>query len=152
VQAVLVYTPCHQCGRKNRLIISERVASTPTCGACRAPLFEKFQVVRGYVYILSNPAMPGLLKIGHTTGRLATRVTQLSSSTGVPKPFAVEASFYAEHPKEEEARVHEALRHFRAPGREFFSLSTRDAIRCCEEVLGKKPHHVGSRDGEFRDP
>ena len=40
------------------------------------------------VNILSNPGMPGLLKIGMTRFVLTTRrVQELSSATGVPTPF-----------------------------------------------------------------
>ena len=39
------------------------------------------------VYVLTNPAMPGLLKIGSTTQEeVDTRMKQLYS-TGVPVPF-----------------------------------------------------------------
>jgi hypothetical protein len=44
----------------------------------------------GYIYILSNPAMQGLLKIGVTSRDVRERVTQLSAATGVPKPFEIE--------------------------------------------------------------
>ncbi len=43
------------------------------------------------VYVLTNPTMPGLIKIGRTTN-LEQRVKSLSSDTGVPLPFEV---FYA---------------------------------------------------------
>lgn len=41
----------------------------------------------GFVYILSNPTMPGLLKIGMTRFDPSRRVQELSSATGVPTPF-----------------------------------------------------------------
>jgi hypothetical protein len=45
----------------------------------------------GIIYILTNEAMPGYIKIGKT-GDLGTRVKDLSRATGVPLPFEV---FYA---------------------------------------------------------
>jgi len=45
----------------------------------------------GYVYIMTNPAMPGLVKIGSTTLTPDERARQLSSNTGVPRPFQVVA-------------------------------------------------------------
>jgi hypothetical protein len=39
------------------------------------------------VYVLTNEAMPGLVKIGLTTDSVEARLTQLSSHTGVPLPF-----------------------------------------------------------------
>src|SRR5205085_9755583 len=38
-------------------------------------------------YILLNPAMNGLLKVGKTTREPADRVVELSAATGVPTPF-----------------------------------------------------------------
>ena len=42
----------------------------------------------GYVYILTNRGMRGLIKIGRTTGSVEKRAKDLSS-TGVPFPFEV---------------------------------------------------------------
>ena len=44
----------------------------------------------GYVYVLSNPAMPGLYKIGSTRD-LTSRLKDLSNGTGVPAEFEIEA-------------------------------------------------------------
>lgn len=42
------------------------------------------------VYVLTNPAMPGLVKIGYTTHADAnTRIAQLYT-TGVPVPFELQ--------------------------------------------------------------
>jgi hypothetical protein len=47
----------------------------------------------GFIYILSNPAMQNLYKVGLTTNSVAQRSKELSSSTGVPKPFVPEKIF-----------------------------------------------------------
>lgn len=39
------------------------------------------------IYVLKNEAMPGLVKIGLTTDTVKSRISNLSSSTGVPLPF-----------------------------------------------------------------
>jgi len=41
----------------------------------------------GFVYVLINPAMPGLTKVGKTTRSSTDRQLELSSATGVPSPF-----------------------------------------------------------------
>lgn len=46
------------------------------------------------IYVLTNEAMPGLVKIGLTTDDVSARVAALSSATGVPLPF--ECYFAAE--------------------------------------------------------
>jgi hypothetical protein len=47
----------------------------------------------GFVYVLSNPAMPGLLKVGSTVGPVEKRAAGLSRMTGVPEPFKIEGTF-----------------------------------------------------------
>ena len=44
----------------------------------------------GYVYILSNDSLNGLLKIGSTTFGAEKRAKQLSYTTALPSPFIVE--------------------------------------------------------------
>ena len=43
----------------------------------------------GWVYILTNKAMPGLVKIGLTTRDLEEWAAELLGATGVPLPFVV---------------------------------------------------------------
>ena len=54
----------------------------------------------GWVYVLTNPAYAGLVKIGHTARDPETRAAELSSGTGVPARFAVA---YAHQVKDHEA-------------------------------------------------
>ena len=52
----------------------------------------------GFVYIMSNPAFPGLLKIGRSRkDPTIDRVNELSLSVGVPQPFKVEYSAFVEN-------------------------------------------------------
>jgi len=46
------------------------------------------------VYVLSNPTMPGYVKIGFTDKTPEERAIQLSRSTGVILPFKVEWAFH----------------------------------------------------------
>jgi len=43
----------------------------------------------GWVYVLTNDVMPGLVKIGYTMKDPAIRTEDLSSETGVPIPYVV---------------------------------------------------------------
>lgn len=99
----------------------------------------------GYVYILSNPSMPGLLKIGMTRFDPTKRVQELSSATGVPTQFQL--IYYREFHNcvAAELEIHSILA---AKGmryndqREFFSVDSVDAINtllsledeCVDEV------------------
>jgi hypothetical protein len=75
----------------------------------------------GIVYILTNEAMPGYIKVGKTSD-LAVRVKDLSRPSGVPLPFEV---FYAAEVDDMdfvERRLHEAFGRTRvAENREFFT-------------------------------
>jgi len=81
------------------------------------------------VYVLTNPAMPGLVKIGKTTqSDPGTRVAQLYS-TGVPVPFQVEFACRVTNPSEVERALHEAFSPQRInPRREFFEIEPEQAI------------------------
>ena len=81
------------------------------------------------VYVLSNPAMPGLVKIGQTTADdAATRIAQLYT-TGVPFPFKLEFAAKVPNSDEVEKALHTAFAPHRAnPKREFFSIEAERAI------------------------
>jgi len=83
----------------------------------------------GRVYILSNKAMPGLLKIGYTMNTVEGRVKELSSATGVPSEFFIEYQAECRDAAGVEALVHESLNNSRHNNsREFFSISLADAV------------------------
>lgn len=92
--------------------------------------------MRGYIYILSNKSMPGLIKIGMTTNSPSHRMSQLHS-TGVPTPFELEFAAEVENCQLCERNSHNALQNYRvASNREFFKTSIQDAIVRILPVLG----------------
>src|SRR5881409_3827309 len=96
----------------------------------------------GFVYLLSNPAMPGLVKIGQTTRTVEERVAELSASTGVPTPFVIEAAFASVHPWADETRVHTHLAAYRyMRQREFFRLYPVQALEMLTPLWGSPPHY-----------
>lgn len=83
--------------------------------------------MRGYVYLLSNPAMPGLLKVGHTAASTEKRLRSLHS-TAVPAAFVLEATFLVADAPSVERQIHEHLATKRyATNREFFRVTVREA-------------------------
>jgi hypothetical protein len=83
----------------------------------------------GRVYVLSNPAMPGLLKIGYTMNTVEGRVKELSLATGVPTQFSIEYQVECRDPAGLEAHAHTFFQNKRYNGnREFFSISINEAI------------------------
>ncbi len=81
------------------------------------------------VYVLTNPAMPGMVKIGYTTQEDAnTRIGQLYT-TGVPVPFQLEFACKVQNPEEVERALHVAFAPNRVnPRREFFKIEADQAI------------------------
>ena len=80
------------------------------------------------IYVMSNPAMPGMVKIGGA-GHPETRADTLSSNTGVPLPFVVEFSTWVDYGSQTEVIAHRALAEHRvSPSREFFRVSVDEAI------------------------
>jgi len=89
----------------------------------------------GIVYLLSNPAMPGLLKIGMTSRTMAERLREINSATGVPMPYRVEAVVEAADARAVEADTHRLLGKARVNDRrEFFRTDLRTALAAARKA------------------
>ena len=76
------------------------------------------------VYVFTNEAMPGLIKIGLTGDSIETRLTQLSSNTGVPLPFECYFAAAVADGARLERTLHQLFAEYRInPRREFFKRS-----------------------------
>ena len=81
----------------------------------------------GRVYVLSNKAMPGLLKIGYTMNTVESRAKELASATGVPSEFFIEYQVECRDAAGVEALVHQSLNNSRHNNsREFFLISLEE--------------------------
>ncbi len=84
----------------------------------------------GLVYVMFNPSMPGLVKVGLTQGTAEDRARQLRT-TGVAMPFIVLFEEYVSDVDLVERRVHEILDEHRVDSqREFFRCSPKVVIKC----------------------
>ena len=85
--------------------------------------------MEGIIYILSNPAMPGIIKIGKTTKEdVKIRMKELYSS-GVPLPFECVYAAKVRNIDEVERALHNAFSPDRLnPKREFFEIEPSQAI------------------------
>lgn len=113
----------------------------------------KIKMSAGYVYILINTSMPGLLKVGRTFRDAKARARELQS-TGVPTPFEVAFELFAEDHETLEQKLHERLSDFRVTGnREFFRYPLRLAIQHLQELSSppKEPTSVYSAKSIFRE-
>lgn len=81
------------------------------------------------IYILTNEAMPGYVKIGKTSTSFEQRIRELSASTSIPLPFTcfyaciVRDSAFVEH------QLHDAFDNNRInPRREFFQIDPERVV------------------------
>jgi len=82
----------------------------------------------GYIYLLCNESMPGLVKIGRTQRDLDTRLRELNT-TGVPSPFYLFAAIRTADCCEVERALHKAFGDKRvSKNREFFRVDPRDLL------------------------
>jgi hypothetical protein len=90
----------------------------------------------GYIYILSNPAMPGILKIGRSNRGGSVRAAECyTGATGVPSPFVLEFEISTKQPRHDESRVHSMLDAYRVNGkREFFAVDLGQAVKTVADV------------------
>ncbi|MFM0077167.1 GIY-YIG nuclease family protein [Paraburkholderia sediminicola] len=82
--------------------------------------------MEGYVYVMSNKAMPGLVKVGYTTRTPAERAARLNG-THSPHPVDVEYFIRVPDPRAVEHEAHLRLRAHRE-GKEWFRCSREVAI------------------------
>src|SRR3990167_6472488 len=104
------------------------------------------------IYILTNEAMPGYVKIGKTSTSLEQRIRELSSSTSIPFPFTC---FYACTVKDAsfvEHQLHDAFDNNRVnPRREFFQITPERVVSALklaeiENITPKKDFVESSED------
>jgi hypothetical protein len=88
--------------------------------------------IRGWVYVITNQAMPHLVKVGFSTKDPHLRAKKLAG-TGVPHPFVVAYDALVYGPRDLERRVHKKLAHMRE-GKEWFKCSVAQAIEAIHEL------------------
>jgi hypothetical protein len=114
--------------------------------------------MKGWVYIISNKAMPELIKVGYSMQDPAIRAEELNH-TGSPHPYIVDYAMVIEEPYQVEQKVHEALSPY-SEGKEWFHCSIEEAIitiqkfagdRVIGEVFNTKSEKLMDVKGKFKD-
>jgi hypothetical protein len=92
--------------------------------------------VRDFVYIMTNPSMPGMVKIGMTKCSPEVRAVQLSQTSGIPTPFSVFSEFRTFEAETVEKEVHLALEGTRVnSSREFFNVTPEEAYAVIKDAV-----------------
>lgn len=99
---------------------------------------------KGWVYVLSNPSMPGVVKIGYTERSVDARMEDLNS-TEVPTPFEKKYEALCLNAKRVESKAHSMMNSVRvSEKREFFECTAAYAvekIRKAADEIGEKIIH-----------
>lgn len=83
----------------------------------------------GTIYILTNVAMPNMVKIGCTTGDVLDRIKDLTAATGVPLAFECHFAAQVENFRAKERTLHQLFGDQRVnPKREFFSVAPEKVV------------------------
>ena len=91
--------------------------------------------MEGWVYVLTNEAMPNLVKVGYSMKDPNIRAQKLSDNTGVPLPYVVQYKALVKNPKLIEGQTHKALDKFRLnSNREFFQCDAGFVKQVVEDL------------------
>lgn len=86
------------------------------------------------IYILTNEAMPGYIKIGFTLGLIEERLKQLDR-TGVPLPFEVYYACEVPNAREDERWLHDIFSDKRVRNnREFFKMDPERVVTALRRI------------------
>lgn len=89
--------------------------------------------MKGWVYVITNEAMPGIVKVGYTLKDPDIRARNLNH-TGSPTPYVVDYELLVENPKAIEKATHELLAAKRE-GKEWFKCTSEEAIAAIKQIV-----------------
>jgi len=88
--------------------------------------------MKGWVYVISNKGMPGLVKVGFTTKHPELRAVELRH-TGAAHPYLVEYKMWADQPRTIEQKAHKLLTSHHE-GKEWFRCSLDNAVEAIKQA------------------
>ena len=109
----------------------------------------------GIVYLLTNPAMPDLVKIGITNQNIEDRMKQLSRYESVPVPFECHYACEVEDADRVEETLHKTFAKYRKnEKREFFEMNPEQAkpileLICLKDVTPLKDSVVEDQEEQL---
>lgn len=97
----------------------------------------------GWLYVISSPSLPGLVKLGVTRQlNPVMRIKHLSSSS-LPEPFHAHCFVFSDDCFELENNIHKYFEKERVnPDREFFRIEPKEAIDVLKEIFNVDVHFV----------
>ena len=92
--------------------------------------------MKGFIYIMSNPSLPGLVKIGFSMKDPHSRAGNDFDPAGLPDDYVVEYHALVDDPREVEQQVHARLKdhHYK---KEWFRVLVGEAIATMRSIAGQ---------------
>ena len=90
-------------------------------------------IIRGWVYVVTNISLEGLVKIGYTLKDPSLRAKELRSS-GIPNNYNVIYEVLTTNPREVEQEVHSILKEYRE-NKEWFRCSVSKSINTIQSLV-----------------
>jgi hypothetical protein len=90
--------------------------------------------MKGWVYVITNAAMPGLVKVGFTMNDPEIRARELNH-TGSPHPYIVAYDILVDEPRQIEQSTHKLLLQ-KLEKKEWFRCSSEEAIAAIKLIAG----------------
>ena len=91
------------------------------------------KIKEGYIYILSNLALPRIYKIGFVKDDYVARAKSLKSETGLDRNFVIENVWFTKNPYEVEQKIFSSLQMQKNEEGEYYGKS----YRSIKELNGK---------------
>lgn len=104
--------------------------------------------MKGWVYIISNKAIPGVIKVGYSTKDPSLRAAELG--TGAPVPYQVEYEALVDNPRQIEKLAHEMLAFVNA-GKEWFECDVGIALKAIKTICADKQTYFERYGSEGAD-
>lgn len=95
-------------------------------------------MARGWVYVISNKAMPDLVKIGYSERDPVYRASELKTGTGIPHSYEVVYDVLVKAPQALERLIHKALEEERE-NKEWFNCGWSEAV----QIVRRGAHESG---------
>ena len=119
--------------REERLldqIDMEKLATNPDW---QEKIEKNKKIKEGYIYILSNLALPRIYKIGFVKDDYVARAKSLKSETGLDRNFVIENVWFTKNPYEVEQKIFSSLQMQKNEEGEYYGKS----YRSIKELNGK---------------
>jgi y4mF family transcriptional regulator len=99
--------------------------------------------MEGYIYILKNSRLHGLVKIGYTTTSVQERVGAINQATGVAEKFEIFSFYKVNDAQKMEAIIHKKLTKYRTKTyKEFFEIKAEVAKDYVEKIINNENYGI----------